>query len=100
LAAAEDLVDPGGVVVRLYLPTFEPRPLVAFLHGGMWTIGDLDSHDRACRKLSASAQVAILAVDFWQAPRTRCQQPSRTYEAGRSAAAQSSDWRSEWPGVM
>ena len=55
-------------MVRLYRPTFEPCPLVVFLHGGMWTIGDLDSHDRACRRLSASAQVAVLAVDFRQAP--------------------------------
>jgi acetyl esterase len=68
LAAVEDLVAPGGVVVRLYRPTFEPRPLVVFLHGGMWTIGDLDSHDRACRRLSASAQSAVLAVDFRRAP--------------------------------
>jgi len=68
LAAVEDLATPGGVVARLYRPAFEPRPLVVFLHGGMWTIGDLESHDRACRRLSASARAAVLAVDFRRAP--------------------------------
>jgi acetyl esterase len=68
LAAVQDLVIPDGVPVRLYRPTLEPRPLVVFLHGGMWTIGDLESHDRACRRLSASAQAVVLAVDFRLAP--------------------------------
>jgi acetyl esterase/lipase len=68
LATVQDLVVPGGVVVRLYRPAFEPRPLVVFVHGGMWTIGDLDSHDRACRRLSASTQAAVLAVDVRRAP--------------------------------
>jgi len=54
--------------VRPYRPTFEPCPLVLFLHGGMWTIGDLESHDRVCRRLAASAQVAVLAVDYRRAP--------------------------------
>ena len=68
LAAVQDLVVPGGVVVRLYRPASGPRPLVVFVHGGMWTIGDLDSHDRACRRLSASTQAAVLAVDVRRAP--------------------------------
>jgi acetyl esterase len=68
LAAVEDQVVPGGVAVRLYRPTPGPHPLVVFLHGGMWTIGDLESHDRVCRRLAAYARVAVLAVDFRRAP--------------------------------
>lgn len=68
LAAVENLVVSGGVAVRLYRPTLESRPLVVFCHGGMWTIGDLESHDRACRRLAAGAWVAVLAVDFRRAP--------------------------------
>ena len=68
LASVKDLVVPGGVAARLYRPAVEPSPLVVFVHGGMWTIGDLDSHDRVCRRLSVSAQVAVLAVDFRRAP--------------------------------
>jgi acetyl esterase len=68
LAAVENLAVPGGVAVRLYRPTLQPHPLVVFAHGGMWTIGDLESHDRACRRLAVGAQVAVLAVDFRRAP--------------------------------
>lgn len=68
LAVVEDLVAAGDVAVRLYRPALESRPLVVFLHGGMWTIGDLESHDRLCRRLAAGAQVAVLAVDFRRAP--------------------------------
>jgi acetyl esterase len=68
LAVVEDMTTSGGVRVRLYRPTVEPLPLVVFLHGGMWTIGDLDSHDRACRRLALSAQAAVVAVDFRRAP--------------------------------
>jgi len=69
LAAVEDLTAGlGQVPARLYRPALEPRPLVVFLHGGMWVIGDLDSHDRACRRLAARAGVAVLAVDFRRPP--------------------------------
>jgi hypothetical protein len=64
LAAVEDLTaGRRPVPVRLYRPVLEPRPLVVFLHGGMWVIGDLDSHDRICRRLAAQAGLAVLAVD-------------------------------------
>jgi acetyl esterase len=68
LAVVEDQDAAGGVAVRLYRPTSGPHPLVVFLHGGMWTIGDLESHDRLCRRLAAREQVAVLAVDFRRAP--------------------------------
>lgn len=68
LAAVEDRVAAGDVPVRLYRSALESQPLVLFLHGGMWTIGDLESHDRACRRLAAGAQVAVLAVDYRRAP--------------------------------
>jgi acetyl esterase len=68
LEAVEDLTIPGGIPARLYRPRPEPRLLVVFLHGGMWTIGDLESHDRACRRLAQGAGTAVLAVDFRRAP--------------------------------
>jgi acetyl esterase len=57
-----------GVPVRLYRPSTGPHPLLVFLHGGMWTIGDLESHDRACRRLALGAAVCVLAVDYRRAP--------------------------------
>ena len=68
LAAVEDRATADGVPVRLYRPTSGPHPLVVFVHGGMWTIGALESHDRACRGLAESTKAAVLAVDFRRAP--------------------------------
>ncbi|GAA4585040.1 alpha/beta hydrolase [Planotetraspora phitsanulokensis] len=54
--------------VRLYRPASGSLPLVVLLHGAMWTIGDLESHDRARCRLAATAEVAVLAVDVRRAP--------------------------------
>jgi acetyl esterase len=53
---------------RLYRPSPDPRPLLVFFHGGGWVLGDLDSHDRTCRRLASLADVALLALDYRRAP--------------------------------
>ncbi|HUB37423.1 MAG TPA: alpha/beta hydrolase [Streptosporangiaceae bacterium] len=68
MADVHDLTTQGGVPVRLYRPDTGPHPLLVFLHGGFWTIGDLESHDRACRRLALGAAVCVLAVDYRRAP--------------------------------
>ncbi|MHB1802915.1 MAG: alpha/beta hydrolase, partial [Actinomycetes bacterium] len=68
LAKVEDLTSDNGVRVRLYRPHLEPRPLLVYVHGGGWTLGNLTSHDRLCRLLSHGADVAVLAVDYRRAP--------------------------------
>ncbi|MDI2125245.1 alpha/beta hydrolase [Yinghuangia seranimata] len=62
------VVEPGGVPVRLYRPRPQSVALVVYFHGGMWTIGDLESHDRFCRRLAVGADAAVLAVDYRRAP--------------------------------
>jgi acetyl esterase len=42
----------GELAARLYRPVAEATPLVVYLHGGGWTVGSLESHDRACRRLA------------------------------------------------
>jgi epsilon-lactone hydrolase len=39
-----------------------------YLHGGGWTIGGLDSHDRMCRRLAEGSGAAVLAIDYRLAP--------------------------------
>jgi acetyl esterase len=41
---------------------------VVYLHGGGWTIGSLDSHDRMCRRLADGSGAAVLAIDYRLAP--------------------------------
>ncbi|MFE9957315.1 alpha/beta hydrolase [Micromonospora sp. NPDC005299] len=69
IAWVEDVtVGSAAVRVRLYRPSAAAQPLVVFLHGGMWTIGDLESHDRACRRLALKTGTAVLSVDYRRAP--------------------------------
>jgi acetyl esterase/lipase len=57
-----------GLPLRLHRPATEPRPLVLYLHGGGFVLGDLESHDNICRRLTLIADVAVLAVDYRRAP--------------------------------
>ena len=56
------------IPLRLYRPRTGPLPLLVFFHGGGWTIGDLHSHDRLCRRVAASCGIGVLAVDYRLAP--------------------------------
>jgi acetyl esterase len=58
----------GELPVRLYRPVVGPAPLVVYLHGGGWTIGNLESHDRLCRRLANGSGAAVLAVEYRLAP--------------------------------
>lgn len=59
----------GRLRVRHYAPAAaEPQPLTVYLHGGGFTIGDLDTHDEACRILCAEGGIHVLAVDYRLAP--------------------------------
>ena len=60
----------GAVPVRLYVPVgvMDPSPLLVFFHGGGWTVGDRDTHDRACRYLAQHARCRVASVDYRLAP--------------------------------
>jgi acetyl esterase len=70
LPSVEGRLIPGEppLPARLYRPALEARPLVVYLHGGMWLLGDLETHDRTCRQLAVAADAAVLAVDYRRAP--------------------------------
>lgn len=62
-------LDAGGVPCRLYRPSAEHGvPLVIYLHGGGWVVGDLDTHDHVCRTIASKAGMAVLSVDYRLAP--------------------------------
>ena len=70
LASVTDVPGPP-VPMRHYRPVAEARPVLVFLHGGFWMLGDLDTHDRLCRLIAAGAGVEVLAVDYRRAPEHR-----------------------------
>ncbi len=55
-------IEVAGRPARLYRPAPGPVPLVLYLHGGGWTIGSPDTHDRVCRRLAAGSDAARARV--------------------------------------
>jgi len=45
-----------------------PHPLLVFFHGGGFALGDLETHDEACRILCQRAGVHVLSVAYRLAP--------------------------------
>jgi acetyl esterase len=64
----EDLTA-AGLPARLYTSA-EPqeKPLLLYLHGGGFVVGDLDTHDAPCRVLCRHGGVDVLAVEYRKAP--------------------------------
>ena len=44
------------------------RALIIYIHGGGWTIGDLETHDFFCRKLALATESTVIALDYRLAP--------------------------------
>lgn len=68
--ADRSIEGPGGPLgLRLYRPGgLTKPPIIVFLHGGGFILGDLESHDALCRVLAARAQAVVVAVDYRLAP--------------------------------
>jgi acetyl esterase len=62
----------GPIPARLYIPSSrlgaDPVPTLMFVHGGGQALGDLDSHDGACRHLAEHSGVQVLAIDYRRPP--------------------------------
>ncbi|MDB4907772.1 MAG: nlhH 2 [Gemmatimonadetes bacterium] len=65
-----DIATAGGsLAVRHYAPLADGvQPLLVFLHGGGFTIGDLDTHDEPCRILCLYSRMHVLSVAYRLAP--------------------------------
>ena len=76
VADVEDrtIAGPGGdLAVRIYRSGLgrvggQTRPVVVWLHGGGWAVGDLDTHDPVCRAVANRLGATVLAVDYRLAP--------------------------------
>ncbi|MBN3456774.1 alpha/beta hydrolase [Mycobacterium sp. DSM 3803] len=61
----------GPVPVRIYRPPAadgEILPVVVFIHGGGWSVGDLDSYDSTARRHAVGAGAVVVSVDYRLAP--------------------------------
>jgi acetyl esterase len=74
LASIDDhtVPTPNGVLrLRTYRPATGALPVALFLHGGGWTLNDLDTHDHLCRTLAQKSGWLIASLDFRRAPEHR-----------------------------
>jgi len=56
---------------RLYAPSNDVLPVLLYLHGGGFTIGNLETHDSLCRQIALRSEGAVLALDYRLAPEHR-----------------------------
>jgi acetyl esterase len=76
LARVEDLHIPArdghALPARLYAPrTDVGLPVLMYLHGGGFTIGNLATHDILCRELARLAGCMVVSLDYRLAPEHR-----------------------------
>lgn len=62
--------DVGDVRVRIVRPrgAAPPLPVVLYMHGGGWILGNADTHDRLVRELADGAQAAVVFVEYTRSP--------------------------------
>jgi len=68
IAVIRDIAAP--VPMRLYDPRVErgPGPLLLFIHGGGWVIGNIETHEPFCIDVAIELDLPVLAVDYRLAP--------------------------------
>ncbi len=72
LASVGDLVIPGPhgwLPMRAYAPrTDRALPVVAYLHGGGWTVGSIASFDGVARELAVACGALVVSIGYRLAP--------------------------------
>ena len=80
VAEVLELRTDKGLPLRLYRPQAQAQakgvgvaalPVLVYMHGGGWTIGDLETHDVLCRQLCVGAGIAVVAVAYGLGPEVR-----------------------------
>src|SRR5919109_2340687 len=62
--------DVGDVRVRIVRPhdTSGTLPVILYMHGGGWVLGNADTHDRLVRELAVRARAAVVFVEYDRSP--------------------------------
>src|SRR3954452_20562594 len=65
--------DVGDVRVRIVRPpdAVGPLPVILYMHGGGWVLGNADTHDRLVRELAVGTGAAVVFVEYDRAPEAR-----------------------------
>jgi acetyl esterase len=60
--------DGAALPARLYAPATHELPVLLYMHGGGFTVGNLETHDSLCRQIALRSGVAVVALDYRLAP--------------------------------
>jgi acetyl esterase/lipase len=65
--------DVGDVQVRIVRPpgTEGALPVILYMHGGGWVLGNAGTHDRLVRELACGADAALAFVEYDRSPEAR-----------------------------
>jgi acetyl esterase/lipase len=64
--------DVGDVRVRIVRPPSEGTlPVILYMHGGGWVLGNAATHDRLVRELAVGADAAVVFVEYDRSPEAR-----------------------------
>lgn len=95
MARVEDIAVPGAVgrlPARIYDPSpGDELPLVVYVHGGGFTLGNVEAADGPCRRLANMAQAVVVSVEYRLAPES-------PFPAGLEDCIAAVDWLLEDPG--
>ncbi len=65
----------GSINARLYVPeastednNFHKLPVIIYMHGGGWVMGELDTYDQLCCALAARSECAVISLEYRLAP--------------------------------
>ena len=63
----------GDVRVRIVRPpdAAGPLPVILYMHGGGWVLGNADTHDRLVRELAVGTGAAVVFVEYDRSPEAR-----------------------------
>ena len=59
----------GSFLTRYYYPVeAEKLPVIIYIHGGGFVVGNCDTHDRVCRIIASQTGAAVVSVDYHLSP--------------------------------
>jgi acetyl esterase len=106
VAAVTEVVAPGpggDIPIRMYEPPAESRAgepgddrppgVLAYFHGGGWTIGSVETHDALCRGLAVGSGAVVASVEYRLAP-------EHPYPAAVEDAVAATRWLAEHAGEL
>ena len=74
VAEVRDVTVPtaaGGLRIRVYRPHEQDGGIVAYVHGGGWMMGTLESYDAPLRALANASGALVASIDYRLAPEHR-----------------------------